>query len=711
MGSPSELSLDFKPNSFSLLLKSFGDQPDQTQKMEEVLACLEAERHKIDAFKRELPLCMKLLNDAMEAYRQQLESYQTNQGSRPVLEEFMPLKHPSSEESDKASNMSEKANWLTSMQLWSQAKDGSKHQPAMSTSPKGMEHGFSDGPKLALDSKQRNGGAFLPFSKERNMCASSTIPALPDLALASIGKDNEEKKCLESGNGMSCPRRENCNKGAGGATIEHGRGTTNTADGQAATSQTQRKARRCWSPDLHRRFVIALQMLGGSQVSDMGSPSELSLDFKPNSFSLLLKSFGDQPDQTQKMEDVLACLEAERHKIDAFKRELPLCMKLLNDAMEAYRQQLESYQTNQGSRPVLEEFMPLKHPSSEELDKASNMSEKANWLTSMQLWSQANDGSKHQPAMSTSPKGMEHGFSDGPKLALDSKQRNGGAFLPFSKERNMCASSTIPALPDLALASIDKDNEEKKCLESGNGMSCPRRENCNKAAGGATIEHGRGTTNTAEGQAATSQTQRKARRCWSPDLHRRFVNALQMLGGSQVATPKQIRELMKVDGLTNDEVKSHLQKYRLHTRRPGPTPSAPAPPTPQLVVLGGIWVQPEYAAAHGAPPAIYGAHPATHASTHYCTPPVPQEFYPAPPHHAMHHHYTAYNRGSSQTHSSPETDGRGAGERSESIEEEGKSESSSWKGVGGGESEKGLLSLRDEGGDEDSNGSDITLKF
>ncbi|ONK72535.1 uncharacterized protein A4U43_C04F20420 [Asparagus officinalis] len=26
-----------------------------------------------------------------------------------------------------------------------------------------------------------------------------------------------------------------------------------------------------------------------------------------------------------------------------------------------------------------------------------------------------------------------------------------------------------------------------------------------------------------------------------------------------VGTPKQIRELMKVDGLTNDEVKSHLQ--------------------------------------------------------------------------------------------------------------------------------------------------------
>lgn len=29
------------------------------------------------------------------------------------------------------------------------------------------------------------------------------------------------------------------------------------------------------------------------------------------------------------------------------------------------------------------------------------------------------------------------------------------------------------------------------------------------------------------------QTARKQRRCWSPELHKRFVNALQQLGGSQ----------------------------------------------------------------------------------------------------------------------------------------------------------------------------------
>ncbi|GBG68864.1 hypothetical protein CBR_g3557 [Chara braunii] len=86
---------------------------------------------------------------------------------------------------------------------------------------------------------------------------------------------------------------------------------------------------------------------------------------------------------------------------------------------------------------------------------------------------------------------------------------------------------------------------------------------------------------------------RKARRCWSPELHRRFVDALTILGGPQVATPKQIRELMKVEGLTNDEVKSHLQKYRLHTRRPSPPQNISLPHPPQVFVLGSFYL-PDY---------------------------------------------------------------------------------------------------------------------
>ncbi|GMI89507.1 EARLY FLOWERING MYB PROTEIN, HRS1 HOMOLOG4 [Hibiscus trionum] len=396
------------------------------------------------------------------------------------------------------------------------------------------------------------------------------------------------------------------------------------------------------------------------------SPFELTLDCKPHSFD-------SQIDHKLKLEDFLSRLEEERIKIDAFKRELPLCMQLLTNALEASRHQLQTYRGNQGSRPVLEEFMPLNNLTSEKLDKSQNMSDhKANWMTTAQLWSEEGNETKPQSSVT------DIGLNVGPNLGVDSitKQRNGGAFLPSSKDRE-CSE----AVPDLALASLNKDMEDRRC----NPETCQRREEVGtgKADGQ--------TTNT-----NTNQLHRKARRCWSPELHRRFVNALHMLGGSQVATPKQIRELMKVDGLTNDEVKSHLQKYRLHTRTPSPSPQAVGAPAPQLVVLGGIWVPPEYAtAAHSGGTALYGGH---HTPPHFCAPGMPQEFYrsgvgatPAlrpPPQLHQYQYHNMYN----------------AAAREDGSIEDGKSESSSWKGE-----RTGLAALREEG--EECNRCEITLKF
>ncbi|XP_019254231.1 PREDICTED: myb family transcription factor PHL5-like isoform X2 [Nicotiana attenuata] len=54
----------------------------------------------------------------------------------------------------------------------------------------------------------------------------------------------------------------------------------------------------------------------------------------------------------------------------------------------------------------------------------------------------------------------------------------------------------------------------------------------------------------------------KTRIRWSEDLHERFLDCVNRLGGADKATPKQILNLMDSEGLTLDHVKSHLQKYR-----------------------------------------------------------------------------------------------------------------------------------------------------
>lgn len=187
-------------------------------------------------------------------------------------------------------------------------------------------------------------------------------------------------------------------------------------------------------------------------------------------------------------------------------------------------------------------------------------------MTTAQLWSQESNETKLQTTLNTFPKKTNIGFSVSPKISLDTKQRNGGAFLPFSKERNLCPS------PILALASTEPEMEDQKCLETENGFSCPKRGNSEKIGnnngGVVVIEQGKGTGNSSsDGQATntgtgnctnntttstttSSQAHRKARRCWSPDLHRRFVNALQMLGGSQG----------KLISLKKKEYKTHVNQ-------------------------------------------------------------------------------------------------------------------------------------------------------
>ncbi|KAK6142154.1 hypothetical protein DH2020_005209 [Rehmannia glutinosa] len=66
--------------------------------------------------------------------------------------------------------------------------------------------------------------------------------------------------------------------------------------------------------------------------------------------------------------------------------------------------------------------------------------------------------------------------------------------------------------------------------------------------------------------AAANKTLKRPRLVWTPTLHKRFVEVVAHLGLKN-AVPKTIMQLMNVEGLTRENVASHLQKYRLYVKR------------------------------------------------------------------------------------------------------------------------------------------------
>ncbi|KAL6850156.1 hypothetical protein ACP4OV_020783 [Aristida adscensionis] len=62
-----------------------------------------------------------------------------------------------------------------------------------------------------------------------------------------------------------------------------------------------------------------------------------------------------------------------------------------------------------------------------------------------------------------------------------------------------------------------------------------------------------------------SHGKRKVKVDWTPELHRRFVQAVEQLGIDK-AVPSRILEIMGIECLTRHNIASHLQKYRSHKK-------------------------------------------------------------------------------------------------------------------------------------------------
>ncbi|CAM0875846.1 unnamed protein product [Alopecurus aequalis] len=147
--------------------------------------------------------------------------------------------------------------------------------------------------------------------------------------------------------------------------------------------------------------------------------------------------------------------------------------------------------------------------------------------------------------------------------------------------------ATFAAAPDLSLhisppSPIGRDEmaisaeSTKLCL--GLDMATPRRNghsdlqqrlhqpsqipSFKKSSSDSQAGSSSGAARSGTGGGGGKKSSRAPRMRWTTALHAHFVQAVQLLGGHERATPKSVLELMNVKDLTLAHVKSHLQMYR-----------------------------------------------------------------------------------------------------------------------------------------------------
>ncbi|KAG0583866.1 hypothetical protein M758_3G167200 [Ceratodon purpureus] len=131
-------------------------------------------------------------------------------------------------------------------------------------------------------------------------------------------------------------------------------------------------------------------------------------------------------------------------------------------------------------------------------------------------------------------------------------EREGGSGGCGVSEVNSVLVNEVGEEEALLLAEAAKGGDGVSVSDSGECSSGERKESSQGKGGGKA------------GGAATG-VKKKAKVDWTPELHRRFVHAVEQLGVEK-AFPSRILELMGVQCLTRHNIASHLQKYRSHRR-------------------------------------------------------------------------------------------------------------------------------------------------
>ncbi|KAI9166233.1 hypothetical protein LWI28_028560 [Acer negundo] len=245
---------------------------------------------------------------------------------------------------------------------------------------------------------------------------------------------------------------------------------------------------------------------------DLGLGLGLGSGHVPKTTPGLLTKVSETQDKSQKLsmlQHYVENMEEEMKKIDAFKRELPLCMLLLNDGIGRLKEE------------VMECSKSKKHYDDDGWSIYENQIQVCSYNRS-----------------------------------------KGRQIMTFNGNSQFSSLSLVTPYPKYDFYYLKIGSMQFQCVPQSLQQHQPQQQQQQQQ----------------QPQKQQKQKQQfrrwKCRRRWSPALHQIFEDVLQRLGGPNGAKPKQVKELMNVDGLTCDEVKSHLQKYRLGLQRPPNSASA-----------------------------------------------------------------------------------------------------------------------------------------
>ena len=120
--------------------------------------------------------------------------------------------------------------------------------------------------------------------------------------------------------------------------------------------------------------------------------------------------------------------------------------------------------------------------------------------------------------------------------------------LQLTTKNSVKATSSSAINPD----SVNDSDSQQRVVEPGTGYQSSPPPGKNDSRHGSSVD-------------GELHAQKK-RLVWTPELHERFVKAIDAVGLNH-AVPKTLITIMNVDGLTTEHVKSHLQKYRNSLRK------------------------------------------------------------------------------------------------------------------------------------------------